>query len=45
LWAVTHHRIHPWIAAAATLLYTLIAGLGEILILGVLNGLALKPSM
>ena len=30
---------------AATLLYTLIAGLGEMLILGILYGLALKPSM
>ena len=28
-----------------TLLYTLIAGLGEMLILGILYGLALKPSM
>ena len=30
---------------AATLLYTLIAGLGEMLILGVLYGLTLDPSM
>ena len=29
----------------ATLLYTLIAGLGEMLILGILYGLVLKPSM
>ena len=30
---------------AATLVYTLIAGLGEMLILGILYGLALKPSI
>jgi hypothetical protein len=29
----------------ATLLYTLVAGLGEMLILGILYGLALKPSI